>query len=221
MINKAIIIFIKECSAEVRFLSSSLVLILYSLSACLAVSFANYNAVSSPESESAFLWIILYFSAIAACSRSFTKEEEQLTADLLRLSAPAESIFIGKFLFNFVILLLLEIITVPIFVILNSCVISDIGLFSLELIFAALAISSALTLTSAMASHAKNKNMLTAVISFPILIPCLLAAININAYVFGAGDQLIAMSSLRILFYCFGISISAGLLLFRFVWRDN
>ncbi len=64
---------------------------------------------------SAFFWISLFFGAMTGLARSFVSEEERGTALLLRLYASGESVFIGKLVFNILLMLLLGVAAVTFF----------------------------------------------------------------------------------------------------------
>ncbi len=73
--------------------------IAFSVTALAVVSFSVSPYALDPEAKAAFLWIVLFFSAMSGgLSRSFVREEETRTALALRLSASADAVYVGKLL---------------------------------------------------------------------------------------------------------------------------
>jgi len=81
---------------------------MFALTTLVAVSF-SIGSFRIEESERPFLyavllWIILVFSALSGLSRSFVKEQEAGTMDILKLSARPQAVFLGKLFFNLTML---------------------------------------------------------------------------------------------------------------------
>ena len=98
-------IFGKDLASELRTRFAVNTLLLFSVTSLTIVSFSTARTPLTKEAQSALLWIVIFFSAMTGLARSFVREEESGTADALRLTAPAESVFLGKFAFNCVLLL--------------------------------------------------------------------------------------------------------------------
>ena len=112
---KAYLIFKKDLQQEFKTRYAVNAILLFAVVTLTAVSFSIGAYTASREVLAALLWIILFFSSMSGLSHIFVREEETHTADTLKLVAPATSIFLGKFLFNVILLFLLELIIVPLF----------------------------------------------------------------------------------------------------------
>ena len=179
---------------------------------------ASFNA--GPDIKSALLWIIIFFTAMSGLSHIFVREEEKHTADTLKLVAQPTSVFLGKFLFNLFLLFFLEIITVPLYFAVMNFEINGILIFLTVLILGSLGLSAGATMTAAIISKASAKGALFAVLSFPILLPVIIAGINgtkISVKHIAISE---ASGELQMLFAYSVVVITAGILLFDFVWNE-
>ena len=69
-------------------------------------------ALGIPETDevvaAALLWIILFFLSVAGLGYSFLREEEQMTMDGLLMAASVEGVYLGKALFNLLLLMVAQ-----------------------------------------------------------------------------------------------------------------
>ena len=136
---------------------------------------------------------------------------------LLRLVASPTAIAIGKLLFNLLFLLVLEVLTVPLFILLMGAPAPDWGAFLLLLLVGSIALAAASTLIGALIAQTRGKGALFAGASIPVLLPVLAAAVS------GTRAQWEGASyggELRLL-AAYGVGMLAvGLLLFDHLWED-
>lgn len=220
MASKAFAVFAKDARIELRARHSIASVLLFAVTSTIAVSFTLSAWGSRSEVASALLWIVIYFSAMSGLSRTFVREEETYTSALLKLAVSPNAVYLGKLVFNFVILIVLETITVPLFLTLMGCRVADWGLFVGLLVLGSLALSVGATTAAAMVSKAVTKGALFAVISFPILIPALAVAIHGTNLAMSGSTPSAAASDVRLLIYYSGAVLTASLMLFRFIWED-
>lgn len=208
----------KDARCELRTRQAIGSVLLFAVTSTVAVSFALGLLGENSRIAAALLWIVIYFSAMAGLGRSFTHEEETGTAGLLKLAVTAENVYLGKLLFNFVTLICVELVTVPLFVVLTGCQVRCVGMFIALVVLGSLALSSGATAAAAMVSRAAGKGALLAAISFPLLAPALgLAIAGTDVAMQGTSS---AASDLRLLIYYCGIVTIGSLMLFRFVWEE-
>lgn len=208
----------KDARCELRSKQATSAVLLFAVTSTVAVSFTLGALGSNSAVAATLLWIVIYFSAMAGLGRSFIHEEETGTASLLRLTVPAESVYLGKLIFNFLTLVCVEVVTVPLFVVLTGCRISGMGMFIALLVVGSLGLSAGATTAAAMVSRAASKGALLAAISFPLLAPALGVAIaGTNIAMQGSSG---AASDIRLLIYYCGVVITASLMLFRCVWEE-
>ena len=150
----------------------------------------------------------------------FIKEEESSTSNTLKLVANPSIVFWGKFLFNLILLFLLEIIIVPLFIILLDFKVSSITIFITVLCLASLGLACATTIIAAMVAKANVKGALFAVLSFPILLPLLIVAISGTQLSLVESNWLVAWSEYIVLFSYMIVMMTLSILLFDFVWEE-
>jgi len=214
------LIFQKDIRQEFKTRYSINAIFLFALVTLIAVSFSIGAFNASSEIKSALLWIIIFFSAMSGLSHIFVREEEKHTADTLKLVAQPTGVFLGKFLFNLFLLYLLEIITIPLYFAVMNFEVSGIGIFISVLVLGSLGLSAGATMTAAIISKASAKGALFAVLSFPVLLPVIVAGINGTKIAVRQIEFVEAASELQMLFAYAVVVITAGILLFDFVWNE-
>jgi heme exporter protein B len=157
---------------------------------------------------------------MSGLAQVFVKEEESKTVSILKLVAAPSTVLLGKLLFNFVLLALLEIVIVPLFIVLMNLTIQNPWLFLSILLLGSLGLACSTTIIAAIISRARVKGALFAVLSFPILLPLLITAID-GTYLSLQGEAISAgWSDLRLLISYVVVMFAASILLFDFVWSD-
>ena len=160
-------------------------------------------------------------SVTAGAGQSFIKEEENETATALRLYAPATAVFSGKYLFNLLLLLCLEMVIIPLFAGLVGLHISCFGLFTAVLLLATIGLSAAVTLIAAIISRASIKNVLLTVLAFPIILPLLVTAIKATSKSLADGVFFVdGLPELKVLLSYAVVMTAAGFLLFEYIWNE-
>ncbi|MCE5198934.1 MAG: heme exporter protein CcmB [Armatimonadota bacterium] len=207
----------KDITCELRARHALGAILLFAVTSTIAVSFTLSGWGSKSEVASALLWIVLYFSAMSGLGRSFVHEEEMRTAALLKFSTRPNSVYLGKLAFNWMLLLCVQIVTVPLFVMLMGCRVDHWGAFIALLLVGSFALSAGATMAAAMVARASVKGALFAVISFPLLVPVLASAIHGTGLAMSGHS---AASDIRLLTYYSGTVITASLMLFKFIWED-
>lgn len=193
---------------------------LFAVTITVAVSHVLSAWGAEGDVAAALLWIVVYFSAMSGLGRSFAREQESGSADLLRLTAAPSVVFLGKLFFNFGVTLALLVVLVPVFVLLMGCRIADWGAFLAVLIMGSIGLSIGCTAASALVARAASRGTLFAVIGFPVMLPVLALAISgTQAAMTGTAVQQI-LASLRLLSYYAVIILTASLALFGFVWEE-
>ena len=172
----------RDLKSEFRTRYAVNAILMFALTTLIAVSF-SIGAYRIADAEKPFLnavllWIILVFSALSGLSRSFVKEQEAGTMDVLKLCARPQAVFLGKLFFNLTLLGALEIIIVPAFVVLMGYDIQLMGCFWAMVISAGLGLSAATTIVAAMIAQASARGALFSALSFPLLLPLMITAIK-------------------------------------------
>jgi heme exporter protein B len=124
-------------------------------------------------------WVALLFATVMALNQSWTRELQHSVLDALRLtSAPANALFLGKVIANFIFVAAIEILITPVFVVFYNLRIVGSG-WQLVLVAAlgtwALVING--TFFSALSIRTRNRELMLPLILFPISLPALLAMV--------------------------------------------
>lgn len=218
--RRAILIFKKDLLQEFKTRYALNAIFLFAIVTLSAVSFAIGTFTAGQEVLAALLWIIMFFSAMTGLSHIFVREEETHTADTLKLVAPASSILIGKMIFNFILLLLLEIIIVPLFLGVMNLNVTHYGLFFFTLFLGSIGLAGGGTMVAAIISKASAKGALFTVLAFPILLPVLVSGISATKIALSSTSLSAGASELQTLFAYGVVVITASILLFDFVWNE-
>ena len=168
----------KECRSEWRTRYGLNAALLFALTSLAGVSFAVGPLGDRTDILSAMLWVVLLFAALASLSHAFVREVEGHTLTLLRLVASPTAIGLGKLLFNLLFLAVLELVTVPLFLLLMGAPAPSWGGFLAVLALGSVALAAASTLVGAVIAQTRGRGALFAGASLPLLLPVLAAAVK-------------------------------------------
>jgi heme exporter protein B len=134
------------------------------------------------------LWIAITFAGMLGLSRSFVLERDRGVIDGLLL-APVDrsTIYFGKMIGNVLFISLVEIIILPFYIVLFNQPLSVIPALGSVIILGTIGFAGVGTLFSAMAVHTRAREVLLPIMLFPVVIPVMLAAVQLTA---GILDQL-------------------------------
>ncbi len=221
MQNPTLTIFTKDFRSELRTRYALNALLMFVITTISIILFAIGNEAPSVEILSGMLWIVIFFSAMSGMSRSFVSEEERGTVMTLHLIATPATVYFGKLIFNLVLLLSMNIITVILYLlVIPNFIVQSFSIFIVTLILGTLGLASAATIIAAIIAKSNTKGTLYPVLSFPILLPLLLTVISatkmaIEGMVFSA-----ASGEFRILISYTVVITAVSYLLFDYVWKD-
>ena len=217
VLRQALAIAKKDFQSEWRTRHAIVTTLAFALIALTVVSLGVGSLRDEPNLAAGLLWVIMFFATIVALGRTFTKEVDAHTDNLLRLNAEPAAVFMGKMLFNFALLGLLAALTVPLFVTLMGIFVRQLGLFAVAITVTLLTMASLGTILGAMLAKVQSRVALLAVAAFPLFFPALAAALQITSAIFGANSD-VSSAPLKALLAYAAASILGGLLLFEEVW---
>jgi heme exporter protein B len=224
LLNAAWAVFRKDLRAELRTRYALNAVALFAVSTVVALSLGvgfltpGRNA-DLPLIHAALLWVAVLFAAFTGLARAFVQEEEARTAAALRLAAPPIAVYLGKLLFNLALLLLLDVLVALLFVVLLHVRIGNVGLFAALLLAGSLGMVAATTLIAAIIARASVKGALFAVLSFPLLVPLLVVAIQGTALALQGEGWEPGAAPLQVLIAYTVALFVASLFLFGSVWE--
>ncbi|MGB1048346.1 MAG: heme exporter protein CcmB [Rhodothermales bacterium] len=211
----------KDLRLEMRSRYALNMLLMFVLSSLLLIAFAIGQEAVSERMQSALLWIVILFSASIGLGRSFVAEEERGTVLLLQLNVPGSQVFAGKLIFNFLLLVAVDLVALLVFALLLNMVIENWGLLVASLLLGSVGLAAATTLLAAIIARASNKGPLLPVLLFPLLIPLLLSVVRASRAALEGGLGVSgAMGDLQTILLFSGVVITAAVLLFDYVWQD-
>ncbi len=220
-VSSALTVFLKDFRSEVRTRYALNALLMFVVTTISIILFALGNETASNEILSGILWVIIFFSSMAGLSRTFVSEEERGTVMTLQLIATPLTVYAGKFLFNLVLLAMMNLVTIVLYsIVIQNFVIKSFSIFLPTIILGTIGLSAASTIIAAIISKASSKGTLYPVLSFPILLPLLMTLIQATQFAVDGAPFSDAMGEFQILIaYCVVVT-TVSYLLFEFIWKE-
>jgi heme exporter protein B len=125
-------------------------------------------------------WVAFLFSTVVALNQSWARELRNGVLDAYRISpSPAESLFFGKCLGNFIFVALLECLMVPLFVLFyNLSSVGPIWQLMVVLFLGTWALVVNGTFFAAMSIRTRNRELMLPLLLLPISIPAVLTMVG-------------------------------------------
>jgi len=220
MVKPALSILKKEIAIELRTRYALNTLLAFTGASLLLILFTLRADQMDPTPKSGLVWIIILFAAMTGMMRSFVQEADKKTWDLLKLHAKPSQIFIGKLAYNFIFLLILHLFTIFFYIVMMNMIIVNVPFLLAAILFGAAGLASVTTLTSAMIAQADRRGAVFSVLCIPLIVPLLLILTSVTRTALIEGVTADSYNDLTALIgYC-GVMISAGAILFDFIWED-
>jgi heme exporter protein B len=214
-------ILLKEIVSEFRTRYALNALIMFVVTTLSMVVFSLGDNTIPYEILCGMLWIVIFFSAMSGLSRTFVTEEERGTSLTLRLLTKAANVYLGKLLYNVILITSLSIFIALIYqVIINDFVVQSQLIFWVTIVLGSIGLAGASTILAAIIAKANTKGTLFPVLAFPILLPLLLTCIRATVLAVEGAFFTEAVKDFQILISFSIVMITASLLLFDFVWND-
>jgi heme exporter protein B len=208
----------KEITLEWRHKFAFNGVLLYVVSAVF-VCFLSFGRLADTVTWNALFWLIILFASVNAVLKSFLQERETRQIYYYTL-ASARDIIISKIIYNAFLLTLLSVAGFFIFILLMGNPIENLALFLVNMILGVLALSSVLSMVSAIASRARNNFTLMAVLSFPLILPLILIVLR-NSVDAANGEGFVSLiPGLLVILLLIAITIVLSVILFPFIWKE-
>jgi heme exporter protein B len=220
MFKQAIAICKKDFRSEIRTRYAINALLMFIIVVISVIKFSLGEEKLSAEMNAGLIWIIIFFATSNGLSRVFVSEEERVTSLVLKLSSEARSVILGKLIFNTVLTFIINFFIIILYILITDLTIKNVALFSLSVSLGTLGLSAVMTIIAALISKAGSKGTLYPVLSFPLLLPLMLASISSTwLTIEGAGLSAIAGELQMMASYTI-VVITASFLLFELIWND-
>lgn len=214
-------IFIKEFVSEFRTRYALNALLMFVVTTLSIILFSIGRDTPSAEILSGTLWIVIFFSAMSGLARTFVAEEERGTSLTLRLLTNSTSVYIGKLIYNFILILALSvIIAIAYLLLINEFSVKNYSIFWLTIFLGSTGLASASTILAAIIAKANTKGTLFPVLAFPILLPLLLTCINATKLSVDGAFFTEGLKEFQILISFTIVMVTTSILVFDYVWKD-
>jgi heme exporter protein B len=223
VLRAAMLVLGKDLAIERRTREIVVSTALFSLLVAVLASLSFYlDEVDARALAPGVLWIAVSFSGVLAVGRSFSRERDNDAMRGLLLSPIAPSgIYLGKVLSTLVFLALVEALLVPIVALLYHVDLVRVMLPTLPiLLLGTLGQVLAGTLFGALTVRTGARDLLVAVLVFPLVAPALLAAVVATREIFAPTEIANWWGWVRILLAYDLVVGAAGLWMFGPLVRD-
>lgn len=181
-------VFRKDLRLEVREKFQLTSMIVFSVSAVFVFALATGSSTFSNTNEtdvrvvSASMWVIFVFAGMLSFGSIFGRELRTGGGLSVLRSFPVkpQSVFIGKLLFNILVLGVVEVVLLLIYTLFFQLSFgSSIGLVGLVLVVGTIDYAVVGTLVSALSVYSKAKTLTIPILTFPLIIPSVVLSANL------------------------------------------
>ncbi len=217
LIQQISLLLLKDLRLEWRQKYAVSGILLYVLSTVFVVYVAAGE--TTPEVWNSLFWIVSLFASVNAIVKSFVQENSARALYYYVLFNPI-AVILSKIIYNFLLLFLLIVVAYGAFIFFIGNPILQFDLFFTALLLGSLGLSTALTFISAIASKANNSASLMAILAFPVIIPILLAVVQLSSYALQEVTMANTSSSIGNLIAIDLVLLAVSMPLFPYLWRD-
>src|SRR5947209_6964280 len=183
-VRQVFVIMAKDLRAELRTKEAVNASLSFGVVVLLLFSFAF-----DPDEETirtisgGLLWIVFAFAGTLLLNRSFARELNNDCLDaLIAAPIPGSALFLGKALANFVLVLAVELIALPLFgIFYNVHWTSQFWQLMLVIVLTTWGMTVTGTIFSALTVNIRLREVMLPILNFPILIPALLGAMQLTS----------------------------------------
>ena len=177
----------KDLRVELRTRTSLLSAAVFAVLVLMVFNFArDPTAVATIDLAPSVLWVTVAFASVVAMNRAFTVERENAAFDgLLLAPVSREVLYLGKYLANLAFVLVVEAITLPLFVLFFNISLGH----ALAGVCAALGLATAGfvavgTVFSAMVAKTRFAELMLPILLLPFMVPPLIFAVKVTVPLF-------------------------------------
>ena len=184
LVRQVLVITAKDLRAELRTKEAVNASLAFALVILLMFSFAfDPEADTTREISGGLLWIVFAFAGALILNRSFAREVPNDCLDaLISAPIPGAALFLGKTIANFVLVLAVELVSLPIFGIFYNVKWAQqpwqlLGVLAL----ATWGLTVIGTIFSALTVNIRLREVMLPMLTYPILVPALMGAMRLTA----------------------------------------
>ncbi len=192
----------KDLRVELRTRTSLLSAAVFAVLVLMVFNFArDPTAVATVDLAPSVLWVTVAFASVVAMNRAFTVERENGAFDgLLLAPVSREMLYVGKYLANLAFVLVVEAITLPLFVLFFNFSLGAAlpGLLA-TLLLATIGFVAVGTLFSAMVVKTRFAELMLPILLLPFMVPPLVFAVKTTVPLFAGRPLSEVVAGLRFL----------------------
>jgi heme exporter protein B len=210
----------KDLRLELRSRTSLLSATVFAALVLIVFNFArDPTAVATIDLAPSVLWVTVSFASVVAMNRAFTVERENAAFDgLLLAPVSREMLYVGKYLANLAFVLVVEAITLPLFVLFFNVDLRHAlpGLL-LTMLLATAGFVAVGTVFSAMVVRTRFAELMLPILLLPFMVPPLIYAVKTTVPLFAGRPLSDVVEGLRFLALYDVAFITLSVLLFSAV----
>jgi heme exporter protein B len=221
--RRAFILAGKDLRIEFRSRQTLNFMFLFSFVTLLMFNFAVVPySQTTREVAPSFLWFVLIFAGLLGLSRAFVKEKETGTLEGLKLSPMGyNEILLGKIVYNLVLVLAIELIAFPLFIVLFSYSIKGSILDALLILtLGSVGLVVVGSFLSAAVLSARSRELVLQIVVLPLLLPVIIPTIMALREVMLYGTPLPGIKELKLILLYIVIMTTLSSLLFSYVMEE-
>jgi heme exporter protein B len=183
--------------------------------------FVLYMAMGQPENLvwNGLFWMMQLFICVNAVAKTFLQEGKGRQLYFYSLCSPVH-FMLARMIFNGVLMLLMNLISLLLFTVLLGSPLSHPFLFLGISCFGAVSISLVFSFLAAIAARAQQNAALMAILGFPLIIPQLMLLMRLSILAFSDVYQS-SLISIVLLLASFDIMVVLlSVIMFPFLWKD-
>jgi heme exporter protein B len=186
-----------------------------------STTFVVYLSMGQPEDKvwNGLFWVLQLFVCINAVAKSFLQDSRGRMLYFYSIAGPTDFI-LSKLLFNAILMLLMNLLSLGVFTLLLGNPITKMTEFILISMLGGISLSLVFTFLAAIAAKAQQQAALMAIMGFPIIIPQLLLLMKITSSAFSSVIQDGWWNMVAMLGGLDLMIIALAYILFPFLWKD-
>lgn len=218
LLRDILLLIKKDLTVEARARYAMTAAISFALCAVFMESVSLGGVQSSSKMHSAILWLTIFFATIQIVSHIFIREGEEGTEMILRVRFLPRDIFVSKFICSLVLVIPVAASAAVGYLFFFSVTVKSPAVFSLLMLSGLCAIAGACTLPAMLASRARGKGSLAALLAIPSVLPALIVLVRGTSNTISLTGVTFSDVIFLTAYGLFMAGVSA--FLFEFSWKD-
>jgi heme exporter protein CcmB len=148
-----------------------------------------------PDVAGGLLWVVIAFSGTIGLGRVFDRERDSETISALLLTPAARgALYLGKLVGVVIFMLMVELIAVPLLIVLLGLPVPHLGYLIVLLLLGTLGYAAVGSLFAATLMRTRSKQVLLGILTYPIVMPVLVAGAKGTAALLATPAELEALA---------------------------